>query len=104
MAIDKRVRNDEAVRAAALVGQALKSGQLVRPMRCELCGVAGGFPSETHKIITHHWNGYGHPLDVWWLCYQCSGKLKGERFHGGTVTKDEAMEFVLNFQIAKRQA
>ena len=50
-----------------LCNSALKSGKLVRPLRCELCkGKEGG-------IEAHHVD-YGRPLDIVWLCSICHNR------------------------------
>ena len=65
-----------AVRGGAIYNQshhavfkAVRSGALVRPDHCSVCGVGG-------KIHAHHGNGYepDHYLDVVWLCVTCHSK------------------------------
>jgi len=51
-------------RAHDLVKNALASGMLVRPTRCEACG------SEKNKPHSHH-EDYSRPLDVQWICQPC---------------------------------
>jgi hypothetical protein len=68
---------DEAMRprrakAAKLVAQALRTGALVRPDRCEHCGC-----STTYSLHGHHHHGYDspHEIDVEWLCGSCHRKV-----------------------------
>ena len=53
----------------ALYHDAIKTGRLVRPDRCSICGVAG-------RIAGHH-EDYTTPLDVVWCCPFCHGSIHG---------------------------
>lgn len=79
--------------AITLVRKALQSGYLTRPESCEVCGFSP-FPLARTKIQAHHWNGYDHPLDVWFICKSCNAILQGKKFHTGQVTKEQAREYV----------
>jgi ribosomal protein S27AE len=65
--VARRLRDDPDFRkrheARVAVSNALKTGRLVRPDRCEQCGEAG-------KLQAHH-EDHGRPLDVEWLCGEC---------------------------------
>lgn len=37
--------------------------------RCELC-------DKECFVVGHHWKGYDHPGDLWWICTSCNAKLK----------------------------
>jgi hypothetical protein len=52
------------------VHRAIKSGRLVRPQSCELCG-------RTQALHAHHHNGYDreHYLDVIFACRECHDML-----------------------------
>ena len=56
------------IRARAALLRAVQRGQVIRPDRCQLCGIVG-------TPAGHHWNGYGpeHYFDVIWLCRACHG-------------------------------
>jgi hypothetical protein len=78
--------------AHGLVLQAVRSGGLVRPDKCELCGA-----NETHhngrpSIVAHHWRGHEYPLDVWWVCTRCNRKLHG--VHDASMSKDVAKKYI----------
>ncbi len=91
------------------VNQAVKLGILKRAQSCEVCdfspeeyqrahiqwsgGEAERFvcPQQT-AIVGHHWRGYDHPLDVWWVCRSCNRRLAGR--HDGSLTLKDAREFV----------
>jgi len=94
-----------AKQAHGRVRIAIENGLLVRPAQCEVCGVTIEQIERTHKdvwgylaslagepyrplsfplIVAHHWKGYAHPLDVWWVCQSCNRRLHGR--HDGTVT------------------
>lgn len=70
------------------VKDAIRLNQLTRPDTCELC------KRTRDCIVAHHWQGHRFPLSVWWVCNSCNGKLRGERFHNDTVSKEQAIEFV----------
>lgn len=53
------------------VSRAIKTGALIRPGRCSMCGTADA------KINAHHPD-YRKPLEVIWLCYRCH-----QHAHGG---------------------
>ncbi len=59
-------RNAEKKRAHSAVKRALKSGRLIRPLRCERC-------PNVCKPQAHHAD-YSKPLEVEWLCTTCHGK------------------------------
>jgi hypothetical protein len=50
------------------VRNALKSGVLKNPQKCEVCGKINC------DIEAHHYD-YSKPLDVIWLCTECHGKV-----------------------------
>lgn len=67
------------------VNKAIKAGLLVRLDTCELCNAKG-------RTVTHHYNGYDKPLDVWHICYSCNISLAGR--HDGSLTLEQAREFI----------
>jgi hypothetical protein len=110
--MDLQARNKrrmKAIQAQQQVIKATKNEDLIRPSSCELCGstpdpIKVCYESGTifrPAIVAHHWRGYDYPLDVWFICAHCNVKLSGEQFHNGSVSKDEAREYVLNFKCAK---
>jgi hypothetical protein len=50
-------------RAHEAVAEAIKSGEMVAPDRCENC-------DRSLRLNAHHWD-YSRPLDVEWLCRAC---------------------------------
>ncbi len=78
-------RNQERVRlgrpAQAQVNYAIRKGLLVRPERCEACGVAG-------RIEAAH-RDYDKPLDVRWLCLSCHRRW--DHWQPKTLRREEAM-------------
>ncbi len=88
----------EQAAATARVNAAVHRGELTRPTICELCSVDVTQPSEDEfshpRIVAHHYRGYDHPLDVWWICARCNRILKGK--HDGSLTKDQAREYIRN--------
>jgi hypothetical protein len=59
-------------RAHYLVAKAIKSGELVRPDTCDVCGKSPN-PAKNGRtqIQAHHHRGYDNPLDVQWVCQLC---------------------------------
>jgi hypothetical protein len=64
-------------RAHAVVVRALLTGELVRPVLCEACGL---LPRGRGKIHAHHAD-YSRPLEVEWLCPACH-RLAGRGVSG----------------------
>ncbi len=48
------------------VGDAIRSGKIIKPSTCSTCGKTG-------RIEAHHPNGYAkeHQLDIVWICASC---------------------------------
>jgi hypothetical protein len=59
-------------KAGRLVRHALSIGFLIKPTKCEGCGVEG------KKLDGHHYAGYENPLTVKWLCRPCHSKAHKE--------------------------
>ncbi len=57
---------DEKYLARKAVNLAVRSGRLIRPECCEVCG-------KTAKVQGHH-EDYQKQLEVKWLCVKCHGK------------------------------
>lgn len=84
--------------AHAAVYQAVKRGDLVKSKSCEICGRDSVVAIIDHspwgdlrlktRIVAHHWNGYDHPLDVWWICLSCNRRLQGR--HDGALSLEDA--------------
>lgn len=64
---ERRQREPEKNKARLAVARALSRGTLVKPCGCYFCGTA-------EKLQAHH-HDYTRPLDVFWLCPSCHGKL-----------------------------
>lgn len=65
--VNDRDRVNGRRRAKYLIEKSLKSGTIVRPKTCELCG-------KPCKPEAHHPNGYDTPdkaLDIKWVCRDC---------------------------------
>ena len=60
---DWRNRNRHKYNAQRMVRKRVRSGKIVRPNSCQVCGILG-------KPQAHHDN-YSKPLEVMWLCAQC---------------------------------
>lgn len=52
---------------------AIKTGKIIKPKRCQLCG-------SIKNLDAHHWHGYDEDniLDVQWLCRACHKKQKDD--------------------------
>ena len=76
--------------AYATVHRATKDGRLDKPDTCQVCGIN----CEHHRIEAHHHNGHDEPLNVWWLCSQCNGRLKGNKWHSGDSSLDDTQAWL----------
>lgn len=88
------------------VARALKIGKLIKSEVCQVCDSTPeqramdwqecadrfGFPlfprARGFTTVAHHWRGYEHPLDVWWVCPSCNGLLAHR--HDGSLTIEAA--------------
>jgi hypothetical protein len=70
----QEARNADKIKARKAVQHALRAGKLVRPHRCEGCGLR-------KKVEAHHPD-YKKPLIVKWLCSPCHKQR--HRDAGGT--------------------
>jgi hypothetical protein len=69
-----RERYPEKESAKRAVARALRSGELVRPDKCQRCGVERPKGLDGRALIQAHHEDYGRPLDVQWLCVKCHAK------------------------------
>lgn len=58
-----RGKNPKKYKAHIMIGNALKSGKINKPIGCESCG-------SVFSVHGHH-DDYDKPLDVRWLCSAC---------------------------------
>ncbi len=64
----KWAENNKDKRAAhVILGNAIKSGRILKPKECQKCGASDV------RIHGHH-HDYAKPLDVTWLCVPCHAK------------------------------
>lgn len=98
-----------------MVDKAIKQGILKRLDYCEVCGKTAreivqenvnlqaqagwsqnSYTSDTplSRIIHgHHWRGYDHPLDVWWVCVACNRALH-DKHDGSLATPADAHRYI----------
>lgn len=67
---ERRQANPEVVNAQNRLKYAVRMGYLVRPNKCEKCGI------ET-KVDAHH-EDYSKALEIMWLCRRCHMNIGGE--------------------------
>lgn len=69
--------NSNAIKkgASAIVGNAVRSGKLIKPSSCSECGKA-------NKRIHGHHDDYAKPLNVTWLCAKCHTNWHNENGEG----------------------
>lgn len=63
----ERVKGQPERQARVKIGNLVKAGKLTPATGCFFCGKDG-------KLHAHHYD-YSKPLDVFWLCPPCHGKL-----------------------------
>lgn len=88
--------NPQRSEAHRLINRSIERGKIKRPDKCEICGakqrVWHSFSNDEVIIVAHHWRGYDHPLDVWWVCISCNALLRG--IHDGSLAKDKFAEII----------
>lgn len=57
-------KNKHKARARTILNKAIKSGDIIRPVVCEIC-------KENNQNIVGHHTDYSKPLDVVWVCKRC---------------------------------
>ena len=67
-----RKEHPERISANSKVGRAIKSGKIIKPKCCSICG-------KECKTVAHHYD-YSKPLDVIFVCQSCH-----KRIHAGTL-------------------
>jgi hypothetical protein len=81
----------EKRRARRALVQAVFSGQLERPKKCERCGCTPGYGKDGRSLIkADHHHGYdeAHHLDIWWICSGCDHAVEKLRRAGKTVDRE----------------
>jgi hypothetical protein len=75
--LNKRWKEINQIKRAAhiLVGNAIRSGRLIKQNKCCECGKSEG-------VIHGHHDDYTKPLDVRWLCVVCHSKWHKENGEG----------------------
>ena len=69
---DASFTKEERSIAYRIVRAHLIRGSIVRPSKCEGCGIAPPPAKDGRsKIQAHHFEGYDAPLSVQWLCAKC---------------------------------
>ena len=84
--------------AMKFVERTLKMDEIIRPDQCQICARKPGYHPQK-SIVAHHWNGYDHPLDVWWICRSCNRFLAGK--HDGSLTLEQAKQYVKRCQLER---
>jgi formylmethanofuran dehydrogenase subunit E len=80
-------RNGEKLLAHQKVRSAVRSGQMIKPDRCETCG------EEVPRARLHgHHDDYDRPLDVRWLCPSCHGAHHAEERQAALTKAKELAE------------
>jgi uncharacterized protein with PIN domain len=62
----KKNKQSKEGRARSILGAAVRSGFLIRPVNCQRC-------HGNERVIQAHHQDYDKPLDVVWLCSKCHG-------------------------------
>lgn len=86
-----RLKFPEKERARSALSQALYSGKIDRPKKCERCGCLPGYGKDGRSLIkADHHHGYdeAHYLDVWWICSGCDHEVERLRRDGAVVDRE----------------
>jgi len=75
-------RGRQAV-ATQRVSQAVRNGTIQKTDTCASCGA-------TCEPVAHHYAGYDHPFDIWWVCRTCNAYLP----HNNELTLEQAKIFM----------
>jgi len=73
------------------IGQAKRNGTVIQSPRCEVC-------DDECETVAHHWRGYDHPFDVWWVCRMCNANLP---HHDGRWNIKQARAHILEQKFEK---
>lgn len=63
-----RKNNPEKYKAHLIINSLIKSGKIIKPTECSMCG-------KKSKLIHGHHEDYNEPLDVIWVCPSCHYKI-----------------------------
>jgi len=77
-----RKRYPERIRSRQILGIAVRTGFIKKPISCERCNIVT-------RLHGHHTEGYDAPLKVAWLCAECHGKEHRGRARFLTETHKE---------------
>ncbi len=71
--------------------QAVSNGTIKKESVCQTCG-------RKAKLVAHHWKGYEHPFDVWWICRKCNANLT---IHDGSLDLEHAKALLNTIYLRK---
>ena len=71
--------NREKVRAHAALNYAIRTGKVIRPKSCILCGDTPPLGRDGRSQLHAHHEDYSKPFDVDWLCAFCHGNTRRKR-------------------------
>jgi uncharacterized protein YlaI len=83
--------SSKKIRAWATVAKMRNGFQDARA--CQICDTERTL--RDRPLIGHHWRGYDHPADVWWVCDSCHKRLRDAGLsHDGDATLDDAKRLI----------
>lgn len=65
--------NKEKIQAGSRLHYAVRTGKIIKPLKCENCNTI------PKRLEAHHYKGYDHPLEVKWLCTSCHKLIEKDK-------------------------
>jgi hypothetical protein len=80
---------EQYVRGA--VRNAILPGKLIKPDKCERCGISSRPGSDGRSTLHGHHHDYDRPLDVEWLCAKCH---KEDTPYGSAILTEKQAAYI----------
>lgn len=81
----KYIPTKDALRAQRMVRYRLKTGEIIKPKKCEFCN--------KQKYLEGAHTDYKKPLDVKWLCISCHRKYDKKEKKNGSIKIERWQQF-----------
>jgi len=92
---DRPYTQRDAQRIAAWAEVARLRNAFQDARECQVCGSQRTL--RDRPLSGHHWRGYDHPSDVWWVCESCHIRMRSQHIgHDGTLPLAE-VRYILGY-------